>query len=142
MKFYKNRKFLKIFDFYKTSFAGLGVLWVFQALFSKIDEKFENFRMFFIPLSFSRVKNSLTYWKLKTSGPDYKRYTIDLFGDLVLYCPSLCCRKWSNSRLLDPKLETSKTIRYHIPVQNILFINSRKTSAGRKRKTTNWKLVW
>ena len=51
--------------FSKSSFAGLGALWVRQALFSKIFEKFEKFRIFFIPWPFSLDKNSLRYWKFK-----------------------------------------------------------------------------
>ena len=61
----KNRN--DYFDFFKISFAVLGALWVSQALFSNIFEKFENFRMFFIPLSFSRDKNLLIYAKVKLS---------------------------------------------------------------------------
>ena len=53
--------------FSKSSFAGLGALWVCQALFSKISEKFEKFKTFFIPWSFSLDKNSLRYWKVKIS---------------------------------------------------------------------------
>ena len=39
----------------------------------------------FITLSFLLDKNSLIYWKLKLSGPDYKSHEIDLFGEQVLY---------------------------------------------------------
>ena len=53
--------------FSKFSFAGLGALWVRQALFSKIFEKFENFRMLSKPWSFPLDKYLLTYWKVKVS---------------------------------------------------------------------------
>ena len=34
--------------------------------------------------------------------------------EILWFWPSLCCRKCSNSRLLDPKLKITKTIRYHL----------------------------
>ena len=40
---------------------GLGAFWVCQALFSKIFEKFENFKILFIPLVLSYHKCSLSY---------------------------------------------------------------------------------
>ena len=49
----KDVLFLKKLRFLKSSFAGLGVLWVRQALFLKIFEKFENFRRLSIPWAFS-----------------------------------------------------------------------------------------
>ena len=54
----ENFEKVNFFTFSKFSFAGLGVLWVPQALFFKIFEKFENFRNFSIPISFSLDKNS------------------------------------------------------------------------------------
>ena len=42
-------------------------MWVCKALFSKVFAKFEKFKMFFIPWSFSLDKNSLRYWKVKIS---------------------------------------------------------------------------
>ena len=78
--------------FSKSSFAGLGALWVRQALFSKIFEKFENFRILSIPWSFPLDKNSLTYWKVKVSekslfpkgGGTFLGKISSIFGDQVL----------------------------------------------------------
>ena len=49
----------------KISICGfLGVLWVLQALFLKIFEKFGNFRVRFIPLAFSYYECSSRYLEL------------------------------------------------------------------------------
>ena len=69
------------------SFAGLGALWVCQALFSKIFEKFENFRMFSIPWSFPLDKYLLTYWKVKVSeNAIFLRYFQNLHLQVWVRC--------------------------------------------------------
>jgi hypothetical protein len=49
----------KFFDFSTTSFAGLVVLWVRQALFVKIFEKFENFNPSLLIASVGHVLHAL-----------------------------------------------------------------------------------
>jgi hypothetical protein len=67
---------LKNFNFCKTSFAGLGGCWVPQALFSKIFEKFENFKTLFIPQTAGLTKilrncGSLKTWKKQQFRPKF-----------------------------------------------------------------------
>ena len=72
----------------KISICGfLGVLWVLQALFLKIFEKFENFRMFSIPWSFPLDKYLLTYWKVKVSeNAIFLRYFQNLHLQVWVRC--------------------------------------------------------
>ena len=86
--------FLKIFDFLKSSFAGLGVLWVRKALFLKIFEKFEKFRTLSIPWAFSYDLYFMRYIRLKfpKNRPYSPHSKNEQFWANFGCCVLFCCR--------------------------------------------------